>query len=116
MHLKGCEFHLMDFQTRAQVHAYSTLSCYVNHVPYATTDFAGNDRSSSTDEHFPEELMDAFDGEIPQIVVETSGDDSEYKENAHIVAGVKRKAEDFADEGAERRPRQRIVKPTHLNL
>jgi hypothetical protein len=60
--------------------------------------------------------MDAFDGEIPQIVVETSGDDSNCKENAHIVAGRKRKAEDFADEGAERRPRRRIVKPTLLNL
>ncbi|KAJ7852514.1 hypothetical protein B0H14DRAFT_2580922 [Mycena olivaceomarginata] len=79
-------------------------------------DFAGRDRSSSTDEHFPEELMDALDGEIPQIVVETSGDDSNCKENAHIVAGRKRKAEDFADEGAERRPRRRIVKPTRLNL
>jgi hypothetical protein len=54
--------------------------------------------SSNDEEHLPPELLDVFDGELPQIIPDPSEDNADNKENHPEIVGHKRKAaEPLAD-------------------
>ncbi|KAJ6469818.1 hypothetical protein C8R45DRAFT_937458 [Mycena sanguinolenta] len=62
------------------------------------------------------ELVDAFGGELLQIILDPSEDELGGKENDRRTAGYKRRAEEPVEDKVRGRPNQRIVRPDCLNL
>ncbi|KAJ6483170.1 hypothetical protein C8R45DRAFT_931795 [Mycena sanguinolenta] len=73
--------------------------------------------SSASDEgSLSSELVDAFDGEPPQIISDPSEDKLGEKENDRRTAGCKQRAEEPMEDDVGRRPKWRIVRPDRLKL